>query len=270
MTMHLWASRTNIDSIPPIVKHLNPPTDSITVSTNSFKASVICKDSSGIASVKCSSGTDTFVTITSRQHLVGNNNRLVQGQYKTVTFLATDLSARANKTVLNVYIKYDSTMNDTTPPVITLVNPSKDTIISSDSSIVRVKCTDANGISSVIYSIGTQKFTATRSTSADSIFTGTVKGLAPGAYSTITITATDASTAQNTAIATVKIKYDNDRTKPTVSLFDPAKDSLSINANSYAVKIVSKDSSGVASVVYLIGIQISRQQKPPTVFGRGP
>jgi Alpha-tubulin suppressor and related RCC1 domain-containing proteins len=253
MTVHLWASRTNIDSIPPIVKHLTPLTDSITVSTNSFKASVICKDSSGIASVKCSSGTDTFATSRADSVWSATITGLVQGQYKTVTFLATDMAARANKTALNVYIKYDSTMTDTLPPAITLVNPSKDTIINTDSSLVRVKCTDASGISSVIYSIGTQKFTASRSTPTDSIFTGTVKGLALGAYSTITITATDASTARNTATATVKIKYDNDRIKPTINLFDPAKDSLPINANSYAVKVVSKDSSGVVSVVYTFG-----------------
>jgi alpha-tubulin suppressor-like RCC1 family protein len=253
MTVHLWASRTNIDSMQPIVKHQNPPIDSITVSSNSFKASVICKDSSGIASVKCSSGTDTFATSRADSVWSATITGLVQGQYKTVTFLATDMSARANKTSLNIYIKYDSTMTDTAPPVITLVNPSKDTIINADSSIVRVKCTDANGITSVIYSIGSQKFTATQSTPADSIFTGTVKGLAPGAYSTVTITATDASTKSNTATASVKIKYDNDRTKPTIALLDPAKDSLSFNAGSYTIKIVSKDSSGVASVVYTFG-----------------
>ena len=253
MTLHLWASRTNIDSIAPIVKHLIPAGDSITVSTNSFKASVICKDSSGIASVKCSSGTDTFATTRADSIWSATITGLVQGQYKTVTFLATDMSARANKTAFNIYIKYDSTMTDTVPPVITLINPSKDTIINTDSSIVRVKCSDANGISSVIYSIGTQKFTSTRTTSTDSIFSATVKGLAPGAYSTITITATDASTARNSTTATVTIKYDNDRTKPVIVLYDPAKDSLPINANSYAVKVVSKDSSGVASVVYSFG-----------------
>ena len=253
MTVHLWASRTNIDSMPPIVKHLMPPTDSITVSTNSFKASAICKDSSGIASVKCSSGADTFTTSRADSVWSATITGLVQGQYKTVTFLATDMSARANKTSMNVYIKYDSTMTDTLPPLITLVSPSKDTIINTDSSLVRVKCTDASGISSVIYSIGTQKFTASRSAPTDSIFTGTVKGLAPGTYSTITITATDASTAHNAATASVKIKYDNDRTKPVIVLFDPAKDSLSINANSYAVRVISKDSSEVASVVYTFG-----------------
>ena len=253
MTIHLWASQNTIDSVPPLVKHLNPPTDSITVSSNSFKASVICKDSGGIASVKCSSGTDTFATSRADSIWSANITGLVQGQYKTVTFLATDMSAWANKTSLNVYIKYDSTMTDSIPPLIALVSPSKDTIINMDSSIVRVKCTDANGIASVVYSIGSQKFTATRLAPTDSIFTGTVKSLAPGAYSTITITATDASTARNTAIATVKIKYDNDHTKPTVSLFDPTKDSLSINANSYAVKVISKDSSGVTSVMYTFG-----------------
>ena len=253
MTIHLWASRTNIDSIPPVIKHLNPPTDSITVSANSFKASVLCKDSSGIASVKCSSGSDTFATSRADSVWSATITGLVQGQYKTVTFLATDMSARANKTALNVYIKYDSTMTDTVPPLIALVSPLKDTIINTDSSVVRVKCTDANGIASVVYSIGSQKFTATRSAATDSIFTGTVKGLTPGTYSTITITATDASTAHNSATITVKIKYDNDHTKPTVSLFDPSKDSLSINANSYAVKVISKDTSTVASVVYSFG-----------------
>ena len=253
MTVHLWASRTSIDSIAPIVKHLNPLTDSITVSTNSFKAAAICKDSSGIASVKCSSGSDTFATSRADSIWSATITGLVQGQYKTVTFLATDMSARANKTALNIYIKYDSTMTDTVPPLITLVSPSKDTIISSDSSLIRVKCTDASGIASVVYSIGSQKFTATRSTPTDSIFTGTVKGLAPGAYSTVTIIANDASTAHNAATATVKIKYDNDKTGPMIKRFDPAADSQSISASSYAIKVVCKDTSGVASVIFSLG-----------------
>jgi hypothetical protein len=141
---------------------------------------------------------------------------------------------------------------DTLPPAIIILSPSKDTVIDRDSCVIRMKCIDASGITSVVCSLGTQTFNATRSPT-DSIFAGTVKGLTPEAYSTITITATDASTARNTATATVKIKYDNDRTKPIVSLFDPAKDSLSINANSYAAKVISKDSSGVASVVYTFG-----------------
>jgi alpha-tubulin suppressor-like RCC1 family protein len=44
-----------------------------------------------------------------------------------------------------------------------------------------------------------------------------------------------------------------DTIKPAIKLLDPAKDSISINANSYTVKVVSKDASGVASVVCTFG-----------------
>jgi alpha-tubulin suppressor-like RCC1 family protein len=257
VTLHLWVSKTGIDSLPPVVNHLVPTTDSITVNSKSYKVSVICTDNSGIAAVKCSTSTDTFTTVRSADSVWSATvTGLVQGQFKTVTFLATDMSARANKAFLNIHIKYDSTMTDTIPPSITLISPSKDTIIGSDSCIVRVKGTDVNGLASVIYSLGSQTFTATKATPTDSIFSATVKGLAAGIYSTITIKAVDASSAHNANTATLKIKYDSDRTKPVIALLDPAKDSMSFNASSYTVKMVCKDSSSVASVVFSLGTAI--------------
>ncbi len=57
-----------------------------------------------------------------------------------------------------------------------------------------------------------------------------------------------------TVLLTVKgIAPAIDTIKPVIRFFDPAKDSISVNANSYTVKVVSKDTSGVASVVFTIG-----------------
>ena len=151
--------------------------------------------------------------------------------------------------------------NDTLPPVITLLNPSKDTIIGLDSCSVRMTCTDASGIASVVCALGSQTFTAAKSPSADGIYTATIKGLSAGDYSTVTIIATDASTARNVATDTIKIKYDNDTLPPIITRFDPAKDTFGVNANSYAVKVVCRDPSGVASIIYSLGTETFPAQK---------
>ena len=132
---------------------------------------------------------------------------LVSGAFNKITVTATDGSVSANVSTLNLSIKYDPTMTDNVPPSITLVGPSKDTIVTVDSFVVRVKCTDASGVASVIYTLGTQTFTATRSAPTDSIFSATVKGLSTAANPTVTITATDASTAANKGTKTVALSF---------------------------------------------------------------
>jgi alpha-tubulin suppressor-like RCC1 family protein len=168
-----------------------------------------------------------------------------------VHIAATDPKGAAD--TLTLKLNVTAVDRDSLPPVIMLVTPSKDTIIGSDSCMMRMTCTDASGIASVVCALGTQTFTATKSPTTD-LYIATVKGMAAGVYSTVTITATDVSTARNVATASVKIKYDNDRTPPAIARLDPARDSANINANSYAVKVVCKDASGVASVVYTLGI----------------
>ncbi len=76
-----------------------------------------------------------------------------------------------------------------------------------------------------------------------------------GAYSTVTVTATDASPAHNAAAATVRIKYDNDKTPPSLRLLSPANtnDSAVVTGNATTVQVVCKDGSGVASVTYSMG-----------------
>ncbi|MGB7569847.1 MAG: immunoglobulin domain-containing protein, partial [Chitinivibrionales bacterium] len=252
LTIHAPAT---IDSVPPIVRRLNPPTDSITVSSNSYKVSVICKDSSGIASVKCSSGTDTFSTGQADSVWSATITGLVQGQYKTVTFTAIDMSARASKTSLNVFIKFDSTMADNVPPLLRIASPSKDTIIAADSCLMQIICKDASGVGSVSWSMGASSISATKSPIADSVWTATIKGLSPGQYSKITVVATDASPATNKDSATIRIKYDNDKTPPAIRLLSPANsnDSAIIAVSAATVQVVCKDNSGIASVSCAMG-----------------
>jgi hypothetical protein len=238
----------------PTIRRFDPAADSQSVSASSYAVKVVCKDTSGVASVMFGLGTASFPATKSSDSIwTATVTNLSLGAMNKITVTATDASINANTSVMALFMKYDPTLTDNVPPMIALISPSIDTTISADSSVVRVKCTDASGVASVVYALGMQTFTATRPAPTDSMFSATVKGLTPGAYSTITISATDASTARNTATTTVKIKYDNDHIKPVVSLFDPAKDSLSINANSYAIKVISKDSSTVASVVYFFG-----------------
>ena len=80
---------------------------------------------------------------------------------------------------------------------------------------------------------------------SDSVFTGTIKNLAAGQYSTVTITAVDSSAAHNSKTASVRIKYDGDATGPVMTRVTPAKDSVTTNASSYTVTITCTDPSGV-------------------------
>jgi uncharacterized repeat protein (TIGR02543 family) len=65
--------------------------------------------------------------------------------------------------------------------------------------------------------------------------------------------ATDASPAANKDSAILHIKYDNDKTAPTLKLFSPAKDSASVSSNAIVIQVVCKDPSGVASITYGMG-----------------
>ncbi len=57
-----------------------------------------------------------------------------------------------------------------------------------------------------------------------------------------------------TVLLTVKtIPQIIDSTKPIIIFSDPVKDSVSINSNSYSVKVVSKDASGVGLVMFTLG-----------------
>ena len=245
-----------IDTLPPMMKILSPSTDSSSVSSSSYPVKILCTDPSGVASVKCFIGAVSMPVTVADSTYTASVSGLKAGMMTTLAFIAADSSARSNKDTLFVHIKYDSTMADNAPPLISLVSPSKDTVIGRHSIVVRVKCTDASGVALVVCSLKTnQTFAATKSTPTDSVYSATVKGLTAGAYSSITVTATDASPAHNAAAATVRIKYDNDKMPPSLRLLSPANtnDSAVVTGNATTVQVVCKDGSGVASVTYSMG-----------------
>jgi len=157
---------------------------------------------------------------------------------------AKDPSGLSDTVCLHITI----TAGDKQAPVLRFISPSKDTVIGADSITVSAICKDESGIASVKCYVDTASFTTAKSATVDSIYTATVKGLKAGQYSTVKFVATDASALANKDSLSISIKYDNDITKPSVSLVAPPKDTVSTNASSYTITLKCTDASGIASV----------------------
>jgi uncharacterized protein (TIGR02145 family) len=106
----------------------------------------------------------------------------------------------------SVKIKYD---NDKTAPTLKYLVPAKDsTSVAGNSTSIQVICTDASAIAFLTCNAGTTPYTMTKSTTADSIWTGNITGLTAGQFTTLSLVATDASLSANKATLTLHIKYD--------------------------------------------------------------
>jgi hypothetical protein len=139
-----------------------------------------------------------------------------------------------------------TTKPDSLPPDITLLSPAADTVIDVDSCSIMVRCLDDSGVASVNISVGSDTVHAVRGNS--NVFTGMIKKLSAGQYTSVTIIAVDSSVAHNSKSVLVRIKYDNDTTSPIMTRVKPENDSVSTNATSYTIKVTCADPSGVSSV----------------------
>ncbi len=164
----------------------------------------------------------------------------------TVHIIAKDSSGLTDTLTFGLTVSATD-VPDSIPPVLTFQSPSKDTVISTDSFEVKVSCIDDSGCSVKGFRDGIA-FTIKKSVSTTNLWTGMVKGIAAGSYSTIKIVATDSSAAKNKDSVAIKIKYDNDKTGPVITLVNPARDSVTISTNSYIVMLKVTDPSGVLSV----------------------
>ncbi len=163
-----------------------------------------------------------------------------------IRILAKDPSGLTDTLTLGLTV---STVDvpDNVPPVIKIQSPSKDTVISVDSFEINVICSDDSGCSVKGFRNG-GTFTLKKSASVKNLWTGMVKGLAAGSYSTIKIVAEDSSKAKNRDSALVRIKYDNDKSGPVITLINPAKDSVTTSSSSYMIVLKVTDPSGVLSI----------------------
>jgi alpha-tubulin suppressor-like RCC1 family protein len=163
--------------------------------------------------------------------------------------IAKDPYGLSDTLILKITIAVkDTTVPDTVPPTIVLQSPKVDTVISVDSFVVKVTCTDANKIHTVQGYHDNASFTMSNSSTTENLWTGTVKGLSSGKYETIKLVVTDSSVAKNKDSVSVRIKYDGDTVKPVITLVSSAKDSISINSPDYIIKLKCTDTSGILSV----------------------
>ena len=233
---------TSPDADCPTMHLIAPSVDSQTIASSTSLVTIACSDESGVASVECSMGATVFPTEPSSDSLYSATvTGLQPSVWNTVRFIAADDAFIANRCTLYVSLMYDPEAPDLNPPSITLVSPSTDTVVGIDSCLIRVRCSDENGIAQV--TIGGVPATA----GDNNVFSATVTGLVAGT-TTVTIVATDAAPAANTDSVTVGVTYNNDASGPSIALVTPESDSVATNASSYTVTLACTDPSGVVSV----------------------
>jgi hypothetical protein len=206
LTINLTVQNVDNDHTPPVIRLIDPASDSTTVTTASKLVKVSVKDSSRVRRVTFVFGTDSLATARSQDSIWSATVTGLHSGYNTISIVAWDSSANANKAEKQLTIKYDATATDVTPPVISLFDPAQDsTVISQNSRLVKVIVKDSNSVAAVWFKHGSDSISATKS--GDTVWSATVTNLTTG-YNSILICARDASTNANQSTKTLTIKYD--------------------------------------------------------------
>lgn len=177
---------------------------------------------------------------------------LTHGQRTFVKVRATDKSLNKNMDSLTICLVYDSTLADSTGPVIALM--AKGTDVSSSSVNIELLCKDNNGVANVTCKLGTviQEVEKT----ADSTFMVKVNGLQPG-ENRILISAIDRALKSNQSDSTIIIYYKpEDTLPPAINLLNPIVNGGRILADTVTAKILCTDVNGIESVVCRHGSEI--------------
>ncbi len=159
-----------------------------------------------------------------------------------VTIIAEDPSSMTDTVVIELTVS----LQDVTPPSLTLVSPDDSSVTATDTVTVTVTGKDFSGVEYVRCTVGSDTFEVN---SDDTLYTATVTGLQGGEYTTIMFAAADASDNHNAAALLVYIKYDDDTDVPEIARVSPDKDSVSTNSSSYTITLACDDASGIESVV---------------------
>jgi alpha-tubulin suppressor-like RCC1 family protein len=143
------------DTTPPQIRLLSPNKDTTTISASSCQIRISASDESGILSLRCAMGTDSFpVTRSADTVYSATVTGLVQNQFNRITFIAIDSSRSANRCTLSVYIKYDSTMLDAEGPVIIRKSgPTSGSVITNPVIAISDSIIDPSGIDSVYWTV---------------------------------------------------------------------------------------------------------------------
>jgi uncharacterized repeat protein (TIGR02543 family) len=243
LVIALTVSAQGEDLQKPVMYRINPASDSQTVGAATAQVTVSCSDTGGIAEVQCSLGDAAFTVTPSGDSLYSAMiTGLQPSAWNTLRFIGIDNAPATNRCTLYVSLFYDPAAPDTNPPAITLISPSKDTVVGENSCKVTVLCSDASGVAQVtIAGIPAVAEENNR-------YSATVSSLLPGENTPVTVIATDAAATPHTDSLMVHIRYDNDATGPVIELVTPPNDSVTTSSTSYTITLHCTDESGVASV----------------------
>jgi hypothetical protein len=255
VTIRLWASKTDIDSIPPVMKYLTPSKDSISVNSSSYKISLICTDNSGIGSMKCSMGADTFISSKSSDSVWSATiTGLALGQYSTIACTATDMSARKNKSVFYVHLKYDSTIADTVGPTFGKISgPSTGTTITNPVVNYLYSVIDPSGVDTVYWTLNNVRQNVLVVNTNNQI-TLTDSFPAAGIYH-IVIYGQDKSARRNKSSENIDLTFDptaNDKSGPTINKVSGPLNGTKIADPNVSIVYAITDISGVDTVYWTL------------------
>jgi len=250
MLLYVKYDPTMADYTRPVLRRIEPFTDSTVVGSDAFTFSLKANDVSGIASVTGTTGSTTFAVTGTDSTYTATVTGLTKNRYNRIVAVVTDGSSNSNRDSLVYHVYYDPTFGDSTPPVIMLHKPAKDSSVSATASIVAsVRSEDAHGVASVVFRLGTALFPAVKT---DSVYTATITGLVALQYNRIVVVATDSATAANRDTALLYVKYDPtlaDTFPPKITRYTPARDSSIVGVPIASIATIITDRNGVALVV---------------------
>jgi hypothetical protein len=93
------------DTAAPLIRRTLPEKDSLNVDTSGFRVACLCKDTSGISTMRCLMGKDSFGVSWSDSVFTADISGLPSDSFGTIRFIAADGSTRANVCTLSIHIK---------------------------------------------------------------------------------------------------------------------------------------------------------------------
>ena len=226
--------RCKADHTPPVVRILSHP-DSAVVTADSIVLSGVVTDESGIFSMNAMGSqaviNDSIFTLTVRG--------LSQGAYLPIIIDVRDNSTAKNQWKDTLYIKYDPTLLDTIPPVITVNTlAGYDTVVTASLTVSGLAVDAASGVKSVtVNSIPANRNGSNWSFTENALFANQ--------NNQIVIVAVDNSTRANTARETLFVYYRFDNHPPTLAVTVPSIESLYVTTQACSLRGTVSDPSGI-------------------------
>ena len=224
-----------VDSLPPAIEVVSHDSGQ-TVSNASVTLRIRATDPAGVNRVTVNGDA---ATNTGSGGIYEFDAALTDGANEFIIY-AEDASPAKNAGSLSFLLNYDSTAQDTVPPVISLISHTDGQVVTVASVLLRVSATDANGIQRVVIN----------NSEAASVSGGyeTTVSLHSGS-NTSTASAWDASSVHNSDTVTWSPVYDStaqDSTPPVINLVTPSSARVTVTQTPITVKVTASDDNNVA------------------------